>query len=95
MEFTHRTPRFVDNNQIVYDAITAMNQSVDDWDGVQFSKQFIDEFSKTGKYMTYPKFLSVARNHQDQTSWTISGNRFFAPYMARTRQVWIKSIPFP
>ena len=64
-----------------------MYKAIDKWDGVQFSKKFINEFNKSGKKMDAPKFATIAKNHQDQTSWKISGNKFFAPYIARARKV--------
>ena len=39
------------------------------------------------KIDTWQKFAKKAKNHQDQTSWKISGDYFFAPYIGKARCV--------
>lgn len=65
-----------------------MYKFIDKWDGVQFSKIFIAEYNKSGKTMDWTKFSTVAKNHQDQTSWKICG-KFFASYISQANQVHI------
>ena len=37
--------------------------------------------------MNWKKFSTIAKNHQDQTSWKVSGDFFFAPYIKITGEV--------
>ena len=83
-----RVPQYVDDDRIVNDALGTMYKCIDKWDGVQFSKVFIGEFNKSGTTMDATKFSTIAKNHQDQTSWKICG-QFFAKYIAQARQVLI------
>jgi len=85
LEF-NQVPRYIDDDKIINDAIGTMNKAIDKWDGVQFSKVFIKEFNKSGKKMDASKFSQISKNHQDQTSWKISGEKFWCPYIARARQ---------
>ena len=94
LQFASALPRYKDNDKIVNGAINAMCQTIDKWHGVQFSKEFIAEFEGTGKIMEAKKFDTIAKNHQDQTSWQICGQRLFAPYIAEARQVMHTNITY-
>lgn len=79
-------PEYLDNDDIINGAFKAMQNEINKWDGVQFSAKFKTSFNKTGKKMDAKTFDKIAKNHQDQTSWKISGNKFFAPYIAQAKQ---------
>ena len=80
-------PIYKDDDQIINDAFKTIDHEINHWHGVQISKQFITKFEKTKKEMDAAEFSKIAKNHQDTTSWKISGNKFFAPYIAQARQV--------
>eukprot|EP01083_Nonionella_stella_P103842 297021_1 len=79
-------PMYNDNDEIINNAFNTINNKINNWNGVQFSKQFLAQYRKTGQKMDRKKFNTIAANHQDQTSWKVSGNKFFAPYIARAKQ---------
>ena len=87
MENNSKKPKFNDdNNDILSRALEQLKQQIDKWDGVQI-KQCKKE-SKDGKKIiidTWQKFAKKAKNHQDQTSWKISGDYFFAPYIKKVK----------
>eukprot|EP01084_Bolivina_argentea_P094817 170496_1 len=77
-------PQFIDDDKIIQNAAKQTTIQINKWDGVQISqckKIMID---------TFEKFAKKAKNHQDQTSWKISGDYFFAPYIQKARLFLIK-----
>eukprot|EP01084_Bolivina_argentea_P281061 480826_1 len=79
-------PIYNDDDEIINNAFNTIDDKINNWNGVQFSKQFVAQYNKTGQKMSFKKFNTIAANHQDQTSWKVSGNKFFAPYIARAKQ---------
>eukprot|EP01083_Nonionella_stella_P155437 502095_1 len=73
-------PEFIDDNHIISHASDQINIQINNWDGVQIKqcKTYIDSFEQ---------FAKKAKNHQDQTSWKISGDFFFAPYIKKAKNV--------
>eukprot|EP01083_Nonionella_stella_P031155 85289_1 len=81
LHFNH-APLYQDSDTIIQAAFKQIDTRINEWGGVQFSPQFIKEFNKTSKTMDKKIFIKGAKNHQDQTSWKVAGNHFFAPYLA-------------
>eukprot|EP01084_Bolivina_argentea_P084215 152364_1 len=79
-------PIFTDHNDIINNSLFAIDEALNKWNGVQISKKFISQYNTNKKEMDWKKFSMIAKNHQDQTSWKISGNYFFAPYIKRAGQ---------
>lgn len=81
VEISPKAEKFTENGEILENAKMQINHQIDDWDGIEIDrckKEMIDTFETFAK-----KFI----NHQDQTSWKISGDFFFAPYIAKARVV--------
>eukprot|EP01084_Bolivina_argentea_P313619 543116_1 len=78
---------FEDNGEILSRALDHLASQIDRWDGVQV-KQCKKEAEDGSPILidTWQKFAKKAKNHQDQTSWKISGDYFFAPYIARVNR---------
>merc|ERR1712176_861620 len=80
------TELFIDDDSILLRAAQQTNIQIDQWDGVQIKQcKKEDESGKIILIDTWQKFAKKAKNHQDQTSWKISGDYFFAPYIKKTR----------
>jgi len=72
---------FVDGPAIIDAAKQAATRQMDDWGGLQLSQCKAD--TVISDWATYSK---KAKNHQDQTSWKVSGDHFFAPYISKARR---------
>eukprot|EP01084_Bolivina_argentea_P295346 508435_1 len=80
-------PIFIDDDEIINNAAQRTNIEIDKWGGVQIKhcKKSRGYNRSTIVIDTYKEFEKKAKNHQDQTSWKISGDYFFAPYIKKTR----------
>ena len=96
IEIGNNVPIFCDDDSILNKAAQQTNKQIDKWDGVQIKQcKKEDKNGKSIKIDTWPKFAKKAKNHQDQTSWKISGDYFFAPYIRKARKVKCFSLVYP
>jgi len=80
------TLHFKDDDYILDDADKETEEQINRWPGVQLKQcKKQDKDGKRLKIDTFEKFVKKAKNHQDQTSWKISGDFFFAPYIKKAR----------
>merc|ERR1712154_84355 len=87
LRMNRKTAPFIDNNYILQQAKHQITQQIDQWDGVQIKQCKKEDKSGKALYIdTWEKFAKKAKNHQDQTSWKISGDYFFAPYIETARK---------
>ena len=88
IEVAEDAPSFIDDDSILDYAAQETLKQIKKWDGVQIKQcKKQDKDGKMIKIDTWQKFAKKAKNHQDQTSWKISGDYFFAPYIGKARCV--------
>ena len=88
IEVAEDAPIFRDDDSILNYAAQETDKQIAKWDGVQIKQcKKLDKDGKMIKIDTWQKFAKKAKNHQDQTSWKISGDYFFAPYIGKARCV--------
>ena len=88
IEVAEDAPNFIDDDSILDYAAQETSKQIEKWDGVQIKQcKKQDKDGKMIKIDTWQKFAKKAKNHQDQTSWKISGDYFFALYINKARCV--------
>jgi len=86
LPFVRATPKFEENGDILQSALVQLEKQIERWDGVQIRQCKKEQRDGTKIIIdSWQKFAKKAKNHQDQTSWKISGDFFFAPYIKKVK----------